>query len=109
MGKRTIAAAALVASVVTCLLASASAADLAGWRGYVRRVVDAFGPNSRVVAMTITNEVNLTISPNTSDGAYPRAQDALIEGIETARGGAGRPATRTGRRSPRRPARCDAA
>jgi hypothetical protein len=34
--------------------------------------------------MTITNEVNIAISPNTSDGAYPRAMDALIDGIETA-------------------------
>jgi len=54
VGKRTIAAAALVAGVVTCLLAAAQAGDVAAWRGYVRRVVDAFGPNSRVVAMTIT-------------------------------------------------------
>ena len=34
--------------------------------------------------MTITNEVNLTFSPNTSDGYYAGAEDALIQGIETA-------------------------
>ena len=50
----------------------------------MRRVVDAFGRNRGVIAMTITNEVNVAISPNTSDGAYPRAMDALIGGIETA-------------------------
>jgi hypothetical protein len=48
-------------------------------------VVDVFGPNRRVVAMTITNEVNVMFSPNTSDGAYARAEDALIRGIEAAR------------------------
>ncbi len=40
--------------------------------------------------MTITNEVNIAVSPNTSDGAYPRARDALIEGIETAHAEAAR-------------------
>ena len=47
----------------------------------MRHVVDAFGSNRHVVAMTITNEINLAISPNTSDGAYPRAEQALIRGI----------------------------
>jgi len=50
----------------------------------VRHVVDVFGANRRVVAMTITNEVNVTFSPNTSDGGYTGARDALIEGIEAA-------------------------
>jgi hypothetical protein len=50
----------------------AEAGNLAAWRRYVRRVVDTFGPNRRVVAMTITNEVNLPVSPNTSDGSYPK-------------------------------------
>ncbi|HWK17209.1 MAG TPA: hypothetical protein VNR66_07125 [Solirubrobacteraceae bacterium] len=49
----------------------------------MRRVVDRFGANPRVVAMTITNEVNLPFSPNTSDGSYARARDALISGIES--------------------------
>ncbi len=61
------------------------AGDVRAWCAFVRRAVDAFGPNRRVVAMTITNEVNIAVSPNTSDGAYPRAQDALIDGITTAR------------------------
>jgi hypothetical protein len=34
--------------------------------------------------MTITNEVNVSFSPNTSDGAFRSARDALIEGIESA-------------------------
>jgi hypothetical protein len=58
--------------------------DLPAWRAWVRHVVDVFGSDPRVIAMTITNEVNVTFSPNTSDGAYPRARDALIEGVEAA-------------------------
>jgi hypothetical protein len=58
--------------------------DLAAWQAYVRHVVDVFGPDRNVVAMTITNEVNFTFSPNTSDGAYTDAKDALIQGIEAA-------------------------
>jgi hypothetical protein len=63
---------------------SVEAGNIAAWESYVRHVVDVFGRNPRVVAMTITNEVNITFSPNTSDGYYPRAQDALLHGIEAA-------------------------
>lgn len=35
---------------------------------YVRHVVDTFGPDRQVVARTITNEINVQASPNTSDG-----------------------------------------
>ena len=58
--------------------------DLAAWTAYVRHVVDVFGSDPHVVAMTITNEVNVTFSPNTSDGSYTNADDALIQGIEAA-------------------------
>jgi hypothetical protein len=64
--------------------ASGMAGNIAAWDAYVRKVVDAFGPNRDVVAMTITNEVNVTFSPNTSDGAYADADQALVSGIETA-------------------------
>ena len=60
--------------------------DLAAWTAYVRHVVDVFGSDPHVVAMTITNEVNVTFSPNTSDGSYTNAEDALIQGIEAAHG-----------------------
>ena len=63
---------------------SGEAGDIPAWLGYVRHVVDSFGPDRRVVAMTITNEVNFQYSPNTSDGYYAGAQDALIQGIEAA-------------------------
>jgi hypothetical protein len=62
--------------------ASGEAGHIADWERWVRRVVDVFGRNRRVVSMTITNEVNVTFSPNTSDGYYSGAQDALIGGIE---------------------------
>jgi hypothetical protein len=58
--------------------------DLAAWVSYVRRVVDRIGPDRHVVSMTITNEVNLPISENTSDGSYARATDALLQGIVAA-------------------------
>lgn len=58
--------------------------DLRAWKAYVRHVVDVLGANRRVVAMTITNEVNLNVSPNTSDGSYRDARQALIDGIEAA-------------------------
>ena len=64
--------------------ASGMAGDLPAWLAYVRHVVDTFGPNRRVISMTITNEVNINFSPNTSDGYYSGAQDALIQGIEAA-------------------------
>jgi hypothetical protein len=58
--------------------------QIAAWVAYVRHVVDTFGPNPRVVDMTITNEVNLNVSKNTSDGAYSGAERALVVGIEAA-------------------------
>ncbi len=55
--------------------------NIAAWKRYVRHVVDVFGPNRHLIAMTITNEINVAVSPNTSDGAYPDAEQALIQGI----------------------------
>ena len=65
--------------------ASGEAGNIGAWVAYVRHVVDVFGRNRRVVSMTITNEVNVTFSPNTSDGSYAGAEDALIKGIEAGR------------------------
>ena len=58
--------------------------NIAAWVVYVRHVVDVLGTNPDLVALTITNEVNFDVSPNTSDGIYPGAEDALIQGIEAA-------------------------
>jgi hypothetical protein len=51
------------------------------WARFVRRVVRRFGPNERVVAIQVTNEVNLTVSPDSSDGAFDRARGALVRGV----------------------------
>jgi hypothetical protein len=64
---------------------TAEEGDLAAWAAYVRHVVDVFGPNPHVVAMTITNENNINVSPNTSDGSYKSANQALIDGVIAAR------------------------
>jgi hypothetical protein len=63
---------------------SNQAGNIAAWDAYVRQVVDSLGANRDVVAMTITNEVNVPISPNTSDGYYQGADQALVGGIEAA-------------------------
>jgi hypothetical protein len=55
------------------------------WVAFVRRVVRAFGGNHRVMALQITNEVNLTFSPNTSDGYYRDAVRALVDGVIAAK------------------------
>ncbi len=60
---------------------AAQSGDIAAWTRYVRHVVDVLGANRHLVAMTITNEINLAVSPNTSDGAYPGAEQALVQGI----------------------------
>ncbi|MCW2989903.1 MAG: put [Solirubrobacterales bacterium] len=64
--------------------------DIAKWQDYVRKVVRLLGADRHVVSLTITNEVNLAISQNTSDGAYAGATEALIKGIVAARAEADR-------------------
>jgi hypothetical protein len=59
--------------------------DIAAWVAHVRDVVRRFGPIRRVVALQIANEVNLTFSPDSSDGAYEGARQALVEGVIAAR------------------------
>jgi hypothetical protein len=58
--------------------------DIHAWTQWVRHVTNVLGKDHALVALTITNEVNFTVSPNTSDGTYKRAKDALIRGIEAA-------------------------
>ncbi len=64
--------------------AAGEVGNLGAWKAYVRHVVDVLGANPRVIAMTITNEVNVSVSPNTSDGYYQGADGALVAGIEAA-------------------------
>ena len=59
--------------------------DIERFERFVREIVRRFGPNRRVVAAQVTNEVNLEISPDSSDGAYEGARDALIQGVIAAK------------------------
>src|SRR5206468_3396179 len=59
--------------------------NVAGFVAFVREVVDRFGPNRRVVGLQVTNEVNFTISPDSSDGAYAGARDALVAAMSALR------------------------
>ena len=61
--------------------APADDGDIDKWLAYVRDVIRTFGPNKLVTGFQITNEVNFTFSPNTSDGAYRDAETALVRGV----------------------------
>lgn len=58
--------------------------DMAAWEAYVRDATAALARNPALVALTITNEVNLPVSANTSDGAYEGALDAIVRGVVAA-------------------------
>jgi hypothetical protein len=59
--------------------------DAAGYAEFVRGVVRRFGGNPLVKGFQITNEVNLTATPDSSDGAYAGSRDALIQGVIAAK------------------------
>jgi hypothetical protein len=59
--------------------------DPAGFAEFVRGVVRRFGANPLVRGFQVTNEVNLTVSPDSSDGAYAGSRDALIQGVIAAK------------------------
>src|SRR5215212_4200499 len=59
--------------------------DIAAWVEHVRAVVRRFGSNRLVVGLQITNEVNITFSRDSSDGAYAGARDALVQGVIAAK------------------------
>jgi hypothetical protein len=64
---------------------AAQEGDLAAWRAHVREVVRRFGRIRAVIALQIANEVNISFSPDSSDGAYERAPQALIQGVIAAK------------------------
>ncbi|GAC1324141.1 MAG: hypothetical protein NVSMB25_21310 [Thermoleophilaceae bacterium] len=59
--------------------------DIGAWVAFVRDIVDRFGPIPGVVAIQVTNEVNLAISPDSSDGAFRGGRDALVQGVIAAK------------------------
>ncbi|MCL4288281.1 MAG: hypothetical protein KJ006_11645, partial [Thermoleophilia bacterium] len=60
------------------------AGDMRAWRRYVRRAVRILGRRDSVVALSITNEANFDVSPNTSDGSFPGVRRAIVRGIVAA-------------------------
>lgn len=62
-----------------------SAADVAGFVGFVRDSVRALGPERGFIYLQVTNEANVGGAPNASDGYYHGAKDALVEGIIAAK------------------------
>jgi hypothetical protein len=57
--------------------------DVVDYVAFVRRMVGRLGPRLR--ALQITNEVTNSASPDASDGAYPGARDALVQGVIAAK------------------------
>jgi hypothetical protein len=55
--------------------------DIAAWTRFVRHATRRLAESRGLVALSITNEVNLPVSENTSDGAYDRATEAIVAGI----------------------------
>jgi hypothetical protein len=65
--------------------AAAQDGDMAAWERFVRAATRKLARSRALVALDITNEVNLPLSSNTSDGAYKNAIDALVRGVVAAR------------------------
>ncbi|HEY1237248.1 MAG TPA: hypothetical protein VGE91_02855 [Solirubrobacterales bacterium] len=59
--------------------------DMAAWVAYVKTAARILGKRPAVKALTITNEANLPVSPNTSDGSYPGVLQAIVSGVSAAR------------------------
>ena len=59
--------------------------DMAAWTRYVRDAVSVLGKRPSVKALTITNEGNFPVSPNTSDGPFSGVKQAIVSGTIAAR------------------------
>ena len=57
------------------------ALDVIDWVAFVRSMVRRLGAAPGLAGLQITNEVTNTVSPDASDGAYPGARDALVQGV----------------------------
>jgi hypothetical protein len=55
------------------------AGDVAGWAGFAADVVRGYG--HQLAAIQVTGEANLTGIPDAADGAFPRADEALVRGV----------------------------
>ena len=61
--------------------------DQETWERFVRRAAEILGRRRALVALSIVNEPNLPISPNTSDGVYEGVREAIVRGVVAARAG----------------------
>jgi hypothetical protein len=59
-------------------------ADVADYVRFVRQMVARIGGKRGLSSIQVTNEVNNSLSPDASDGAYPGARDALVQGVPAA-------------------------
>lgn len=62
-----------------------SPADVRGFTEFVGETVRSLGSEPGFVSLQVTNESNQGGSPNTSDGYYTGAKDALIDGVVAAK------------------------
>ena len=58
--------------------------NMRAWKRYVRQAVRILGKRRSVVALSITNEANFAVSPNTSDGSYAGVRKAIVKGVQAA-------------------------
>jgi len=74
--------------LVLCFRPSGSdpATNVPGFVSFVRQAVDELGSNGGLTSLQVTNEVNVSGAPNASDGYYAGARDALIAGVQGAKG-----------------------
>ena len=54
--------------------------DIDAWTDYVREATRILGRRPSVRALSITNEANFSVSPNTSDGSYEGVREAIVAG-----------------------------
>jgi hypothetical protein len=59
----------------------ADAPDVRGYARFVRQAVRRLGAVRGLRAIQVTNEVNNSLSPDASDGAYEGAERALVRGV----------------------------
>jgi hypothetical protein len=58
-----------------------SSGDAAGFAAFIRTVVDRLASKPALAALQVTNEANFTAAPDSADGAYANAQQALVGGV----------------------------
>jgi len=56
-------------------------ADADAFAAFAARFVRRFGDEPALRGLQVTNEVNNSLSPDASDGAYPAAREALVDGV----------------------------